>query len=459
MVAVVRPGRNCPAGARKTLNPRSIYDLRCRQPRERTISYFTELRAAWRPLLAATLGLATGMSTAGTVTSALAPSLLSGNHWAKQDFALVGSVALVTAFAFPFIGRLADVLGVRLTASIGMVTLPLSYLAYSMMNGDLKVYVAIFVVQSILCVTTTSTVYTRLVVQNVKKARGLALAIAVSGPAITGAIGGPILNAYVEAHGWRASYQALAIFATIAAIIVFLLIPPEKTSDGEVVPIAQPKRRARDDYPAILRSSTFWILAGAMLLCNLPQTIVLVQLKLLLLDNGVTGAGASVMFTALSIGMLMGRFTAGVALDRFAAHIVAFVALALPSIGLFAFASSFDATAVITGAVFFLGFAFGAEGDIIAFLVARHFGVQIYGSVLGLLTFATAFSTATGATLLGLTMRWTGGYNLYLVICGFAVLAGASLLLLIGRGREPSAADEEIEETVPHPTVLGTAAG
>jgi MFS family permease len=410
-------------------------------------------------LLAATLGLATGMSTAGTVTSALAPSLLAGNHWAKEDFALVGSIALVTAFAFPFIGRLADVLGVRLTALIGMITLPLSYLAYSMMNGDLKVYVVIFVVQSILCVTTTSTVYTRLVVQYVKKARGLALAIAVSGPAITGAIGGPILNAYVESHGWRASYQALAIFATIAGIIVFLLIPRDKPAEGAASLIVQPKRRARDDYPAIFRSSTFWILSGAMLLCNLPQTILLVQLKLLLLDNGVTGPGASIMFTALSIGMLTGRFTAGVALDRFAAHIIAFVALALPSIGLFTIASSFDATPVITAAVFFLGFAFGAEGDIVAFLVARHFGVKIYGSVMGLLTFTMSFSTASGAMLLGVTMGWTGGYNLYLVICGFAVLAGASLLLLLGGGNRPTAADEEIEETVPHPAVPGTAAG
>jgi predicted MFS family arabinose efflux permease len=398
------------------------------------------------------------MSTAGTVTSALAPSLIAGNHWAKEDFALVGSIALVTAFAFPFIGRLADVLGVRLTALIGMVTLPLSYLAYSMMNGDLKVYVAIFVVQSILCVTTTSTVYTRLVVQYVKKARGLALAIAVSGPAITGAIGGPILNAYVEANGWRASYQALAIFATIAGIIVFLLIPREKREGGTASLIAQPKRRARDDYPAIFRSSTFWILSGAMLLCNLPQTILLVQLKLLLLDNGVTGQGASIMFTALSVGMLTGRFIAGIALDRFAAHVVAFIALALPSIGLFTFASSFDTAPVITAAVFFLGFAFGAEGDIVAFLVARHFGVKIYGSVMGLLTFTMSFSTASGAMLLGLTMSWTGGYNLYLVICGVAVLTGASLLLLLGRGNRPTAADEAIEETVPHPTVPGTAA-
>lgn len=371
------------------------------------------------------------MSTAGTVTSAIAPSLVADAGWSKAEFALVGSLALVTSFAFPFIGRLADVLGVRWTALIGMATLPLSYLAYAQLQGQLWLYVAIFFVQSLLCVTTTATVYTRLVVQHIEKARGLALAIAVSGPAVTGAIGGPILNAYVEANGWRASYLALAVFATVAAVIVFLLIPAEKK---DAAAPAQPKRRARDDYPAILRTTTFWILLGVMLLCNLPATIMLVQLKMLLLDNGISGEGAAIMFTALSVGMLAGRFVAGIALDRFRADIVSFITLALPSVGLFLIASSLDAPAVLTFAVFCLGFAFGAEGDIVGFLVARHFGVAVYSSVMGLLTCAMSFSTASGAALASYSLATTGGYNLYLVIAGTAVLVGASLLLLLGRG-------------------------
>lgn len=413
----------------------------------------------WRPLLAATLGLATGMSTAGTVTSAIAPTLVADTGWSKSDFALVGSMAIVTAFVFPFVGRLADVLGVKWTALIGMVTLPIVYLAYSMMSGDLRVYVAIFFVQSLLCVTTTATVYTRLVVQYVQRARGLALAIAVSGPAISGAIGGPILNAYVEANGWREAYQALAIFTAIAGIVTFLLIPGEKRD----LPRAQqqpppPKRRAREDYPLIFRTTTFWILLVVMLLCNLPQTIMLVQLKMLLLDNGITGEGAAIMFTSLSVGMLVGRFVAGIALDRYRPHIVAFVTLGLPSLGLFIIASDWDAPTVLSAAVFFLGFAFGAEGDIVAFLVARHFGVQIYSSVMGLLTCAMSMSAAMGAVLLSVTMARTGGFDLYLVIVGTAVLIGSSLLLLLGREAAPGLGVREIGKEVPEPAVQGTAA-
>ncbi|TCM16576.1 MFS transporter [Novosphingobium sp. PhB165] len=398
------------------------------------MTYLAELKSNWRPLLAATIGVGTGMSLAGTITSAIAPSMIAANGWSKADFALVGSLGIVSSLAFPFVGRIADVLGVRLTALIGQVALPLVYLAYSLMSGSLRSYIVIFLVQSVICLTTTATVYSRLPVQCISVARGAALAIVASGPALVSAIGGPILNDYVEAHGWRAAYQMLAIFAAMAGTITFLLIPPEV--DREAI-VGAPRRRAREDYPIIFNAPAFWILLAAMLLCNLPQVIMLTQLKLVLLDNGVTGRGASVMISALSIGMLTGRLLTGLALDRFNPFVISFITLALPSLGLFIIASSFDAPAVLTTAVFFLGFAFGAEGDIIAFLVALCFPMRIYGSVMGLMTAVMSASAALGAALLSLTLARTGGFNMFLVISGTAVLAGATLLMTLSRAPRP----------------------
>lgn len=403
------------------------------------MAYLAELRQNWRPLLAATIGMGSGMSLVGVITSTIVPSLIADVGWSKSDFAAVGSLALLMSFVFPFIGRLTDVIGVRWTALIGQIVLPLVYLAYSMMDGLLSVYIAIFAVQSIICVTTTSTVYTRLPVQYVKHARGMALAIVASGPALAGIAIAPLLNHYVETEGWRAAYQAVAIFTAVAGLATFLLIPSD--SAGRAAAKAAPKRRAREDYPAIFRTPAFWILLLAMLLCNLPQTILLVQLKMLLLANHVTGEGAAIMLSAGSVGMLAGRFVTGYALDRFESNMVSFVSLGLPSIGLFLIASSFDAPALLTFAVFCLGFAFGAEGDIVAFLVARQFGVAIYSSTLGLLTAAMSFSTAAGALLLSYTMRLTGGFETYLVIVGTAVLIGAASILLLGRGAYGMRAD------------------
>ncbi len=397
--------------------------------------YMSEIRTHWRPLLAAFLGMGSGMSVVGVITSTIVPTLIADVGWAPADFAKVGSTAIFMAFAFPFIGRLTDILGVRWTALIGQITLPLCYFAYSRMDGDLGTYIAIFIVQSLLCVTTTATVYSRLAVQYVEKARGLALAIVVSGAAVMGAIIGPILNAYVEANGWRAAFEAVAIGTALVGLLVFLLIP----ADSKPVASGAPKRKAREDYPLIFRSTAFWLLVGAMALCNLPMTLLQVQLKMMLLDNGIAGTAVASMLVAPQIGLLAGRFLAGLALDRYQPYLVSFITLGLPSLGLFVVASDFNAPMVLTAAVFFIGFAYGAEGDLVAFLVARKFGVAIYSSVMGLLTAVMSISTASGAWLLGMTMESTGGsFDLFLTIAGVAVLIGASFLLLLGRVREPA---------------------
>ncbi len=394
--------------------------------------YLSEIRTHWRPLLGAFIGMSCGMSMVGTITSTLVPSILADTRWSQAEFARIGGLAIFMAMVFPFIGRLTDLLGVRRTALIGQSTLPLMYLAYSRMDGEIGTYKLIFIIQSLICVTTTATVYSRLAVQYVEKARGLALAIVVSGPALAGMVVGPRLNAYVEANGWRASYETVAIFTAVAGLIAFLLIPK---SSSPALGAGAPKRRAREDYPLIVRTPAFWFLLTAMALCNLPLTLLLVQLKSLVLSNGISGEGAGMMLFAVPFGQLIGRFVAGFAIDRYNPYVVAFFTMALPSLGLFVVASPFDAPAVIATAVFCIGFAFGAEGDVVAFLVAKHFGVSIYSSVMGLLTAVMSISTASGAWLLGWTMGPDGGFGMFLTITGFAVLIGATLLLVLGRMR------------------------
>ena len=392
--------------------------------------YLSEIIVAWRPLAAATLGMGTGSAIVGTVTSAIAPTLIADTGWSKAQFAMTGVLGLLTAMAMPLIGRLADVLGVKITALIGLVAMPLAFLGYSFCGGSFTVYLAVFVFQSIVCVTTTATVYTRLVIQHIRHARGLALAIVACGPALSSAVGGPLINQFVEAHGWVATYQVLAVFVTLTGVATFLLMPAERT---HALAATAPRRRAREDYPEIFRNPAFWILFGSMYLCNLPLTLILVQLKMLVLDNGITGEGASIMFTALAGGMLMGRFITGLALDRLPPQVVSFVTLALPALGLYVLATDFDTPTIVTLSIFCLGFAVGAEGDIMAFLVARHFRTAIYSSVLGLLTAVTAFAAASGAAYLSWTLSRTGHFNQFLVTTATTVIIGAVLLLFLGR--------------------------
>ncbi len=396
------------------------------------MAYLSELRDNWRPLLAATVGLGSGMSLAGTVISTMAPSLITTNGWTPSSFAYVGSLGLFSSLALPFVGRLADVLGVRMTALIGMLAMPLIYLGLSLMNGSIEVYSMLFVAQGVLGMTTTATVYSRLAVQYVKKSRGLALAIVASGPALFGIPVGIMLNWIVETLGWRSGYQALALFAVVMAVVTFLLIPPGAKTHG----VLKTKRKAREDYPMIFRNPAFWMLGGSMMLCNLPQTIPQAQLKNLILENGMTGMMMGQATVAMMLGQLSGRLLAGLAIDRMNPYRVAFVTMALPSIGLFFLSSSLDAHTLVLLSVYCIGFTFGAEGDVVAYLVAKRFGIDVYSSVMGLITAITSVSTSLGAILLGYTLSTTGNFNVFLVVTGVSVVLGALMLLLLGRNEK-----------------------
>jgi len=403
------------------------------------MGYVKELITNWRALVAALIGLGTGFSFTNTTASIMGTRLVEDLGWSMADFAAINSLSLVMLLAFPVVGRLTDVIGVRRTALIGVITLPLTFIGLSQMDGAINTYKFYFLVQALLCITTTATVFSRVVVQYIERARGLALAIVASGPALSGAIAGPLLNTYVETHGWREGYIALAVFCAVGGAIALLLLPRERKLAGAHA--ARPAGNLRRDYAQIVATRAFWVMLGAMLLCNLPQVLVLSQLTLLLRENGIDAGDAGVMISAFSIGMLVGRFGCGLALDRFRASIVSAIAMGLPSIGLFLFASNVDAPAVLTFSVLLLGLSYGAEGDLVGYLVSRNFTVTIFSSVLGLMTAAIATSSAVGAILLSIALSSTGSYAVFLIGCGIAVLTGSLLFLLLTGQSAPALVD------------------
>jgi predicted MFS family arabinose efflux permease len=271
------------------------------------------------------------------------------------------------------------------------------------------------------------------VFQYVTNARGLALAIVASGPALTGAIGGPLLNNFVEAHGWRAGYLALVVFSIIAGATALLLMPAERRVGGEPAPRA---RTIRQDYPEIVANPAFWVMLSAILLCNIALAISQTQLKLVILDNGITAAGTSSMISSFAVGVLVGRFVSGVAIDRYPAQLVAAVAMGQPSIGLFLLASHLGMRPIVMLAVILVGFSLGGEGDVVAYLVVRNFSVRVYSSVLGIMTAAIATSSSVGAALLSLTLKLTGRYSPFFVASGVAIAVGSLLFLLLGRSKK-----------------------
>lgn len=389
-----------------------------------------EFRAHWVSLLAAALGLSLGAALNHYVTSIFAPHLIAEFGWAKSQFALVGSLPIMAVLFIPLAGRLTDKLGARKAAMIGYSFVPLAFLAFSLMQGNIVHFFAIYLALGCFGIFTTSIVFCRAVVERFDTARGLALSLMMSGSPLIGALAVPLVGAVIEAEGWRAAYRMLAVISATGGLVTLLLM-------GRAAPARE--RPAADrkldwsEVRGLVRNRLFLLLICGMFLCNLPQVIVSSQLKLVLLESGVTTQVAVWLVSFYAISVIIGRFCSGIALDRVPAHIVAVFALGLPCFGYLVLASHFDALVLLMVAILLIGLAQGAEGDIGAYLVSRGFDLKNYSMILSLVTATIAGSSALGSLVLSYSIHQTDTFAAFLVISTAVTAFGALLFLAMGR--------------------------
>lgn len=397
------------------------------------VSYFGELRTHWQPLAAATAGLSAGLSLSAYTNAVMGPQFLAEFGWDRSDFVLTGAIALLTFVFLPVYGRLTDLVGVRRIAVIGVISIPACWVAYAFMTGPLWQYFAINVAIIAFGTTTTPAIYSRIVATRFVRTRGLALAIAISGPPLLGAVGAPALEAINRSYGWRVGCVVIAVAVAVIGAVALTLIPRDETVGRR--PAAE--RKNDRDFRRISATPVFWILVAAVLLCNLYHTVTTSQLGVMLGDSVASGETVALLISVFAVAVIVGRFICGLALDRLPEQIVAAVAMALPGLGCLLIASPWDGFAVVVVSVCCLGAAWGAEGDVVAYLVSKRFDLKLYSTVLSLLMASIGVSSALGSVILSRTLRETPSFNGFLAFAGVAALIGGSLFLLLGRSRMP----------------------
>jgi MFS family permease len=392
---------------------------------------FSEFRQHWRPLLGAFLGMGSALSLNAYLLSIFAPYLIEEFGWTRSQWAMLGIVQVLMLVCLPIAGRLADLFGVRRVAAFGALTFPLFLIAITMMNGSIQTYLVIYIAQTIIGSTTTAMVYSRVVAGAFSVRRGLALGIAGSSPPLVAALGSPFITAFVEQHGWRAGYWMVAAFCAVCAVATLALLPRHAQEPGSSA--AKPRRRG--DYRAIAAMPVFWIMLTATFLVNLPFTLATSQLKMVVLDQGLTDSTAALLVSVFAIGSIAGRVLSGAALDYLPGHIIAAVGFGLPFVGLVMLASPWDSAPAVTVAILLIGVSFGGEGDIIPYLVTRYFGIAVYSTVLGLLSAAMGTAMAAGNAILGVVLDRTDSFDIYLYTAAATSFVGSALFLLLGRER------------------------
>jgi len=395
--------------------------------------YLGELRRNWQVLLATSLGTSVGLQLFSYITSIFGPYLLKEFHWSRGQFALIGLAMFSTLLAMPFAGRLTDRFGVRRMALVGVLLTPLPLLSYSLMQGPFWVYIATSVCQLAIGSLTGPITYTRLIAANFDKARGLALTIVMCAPALLGAVAAPVVTGIVESFGWRLGYRALAAFVLIVGLWAIALIP---SGIGDAHARATESGQAnslRKVVAEIRGEKVFWVIFVAMMLCTLPTPLHGSQLNIMLREQNLSATASAMMISVYAVGTIVGRIASGLALDRFAARPVAALSMVLPAFGLLLIASPLDTAFAVGLGLFLVGVTIGAEGDLLSYLVARYFRLDIFSTTLSLAYCAVFIGSASGALILSGLLKRFDSFTPFLLVSAGTVLLGSMMFLLLPR--------------------------
>ena len=169
-----------------------------------------------------------------------------------------------------------------------------------------------------------------------------------------------------------------------------------------------------------LRTVLFWKVAGIFFLVAVAVLGLVPAFIPLLQDAGMTATQAGGLAAILGVSVMVGRLLVGFLIDRiFAPYLTSFV-FALVGLGCLALALGGVDYAV--AAAIALGFAVGAEVDLIGYYTARYFGLAHYGAIYGLQYSIFILGAGVSPILIGHIWDVTGNYD-------FGLMLAAALML------------------------------
>ena len=395
----------------------------------------TEFREGWRILLVALLGVVTSPHYLGLYSfGPLVPDLTEALDIPIGE--------LQRAITFNFIGiAIGSQLGGWLLIRFEPKTVTLcSLLLFSALYAVLSFieitrntlyffYLVLPLVGSGALLVT----WTQLACLHFEKKRGIALAIVLSGGGVISAVAPLLLSTLTGTEHWQLAFLLLALLPLTTFFICLFALPKSNSSELANSVSQQSKTAKGLDFKQVLYSWRFWVIVFASVLVIIVVLSLITNIVPMLVEKGLSHTKASLIYSVFGLSLITGRLVGGFLIDRIWGPLVAFCVMVLPAFGclIYLFAPAQVLPMII--ATIMVGFAAGAEYDIMAYLVSRYFGLRAYSKTYGALIAVTTLGSGMAPLIYGPILDATGNYSLLLALGAGTAFIGAPLFLTLGR--------------------------
>ena len=396
----------------------------------------SEFSLGWKVLLAGFLGTMCGGSAVPfNILGLLFAPLNAEFGWTKTQVSIGITVfGIAASLLAPVFGWMADKLGVRRVGIWSLVAFIIAFSSFYFMPPTLAGFYLCWLFVGLVGIGSTPVTWSRAISMWFVKNRGLALGLMLIGTSVAAFLVPRIAVSVLETYGWRAMFPVIALLPLLIALPTVLAFFREprveerpaalSTADGKLAGMT---------FGEALRTRQFWLLWVSIVLISCAYGGAHIHMIPIVMDHGVDTKTAAGVMGIVGLGLLVGRIGVGFLLDRFWGPAVGFPALCLPAIASYLLMGTSSDMATISIAAFLLGFAAGAESDLIAFLAARYFGMANFGRIYGMLYMPFGLFSATSPLIYGIVRDRTGSYDGMLSAAMVLFVAGGALLLLLGR--------------------------
>lgn len=400
-----------------------------------------EFSLGWKVLLAGVFGVACGASPLPfNVIGFTIEPMIAEFGWSRTQILFPITIfGVIASLLAPFFGSLADKYGVRPVALWSLLAFGASFAAISLTptaaaSSTLYIYYGLWVVVGLVGIGSTPVTWSRAINLWFFKNRGLALGILLLGTSLAAIIVPKLAVWAIETQGWRTMFAIVALLPLLVALPIgyFLFREPRMEERPKAIASASGILTGVTLVTAI-RDYRFWIIWLSIACIATAFGGAFINMPAMLGDRGLDAQTAASVMGILGLGILAGRLITGALLDRFWQGFVAFPLLCLPAISCFLLLGDSIVFPLAATAGFLLGFAAGAESDLIAYLTGRYFGMANYGKIYGMLYMPFGLGSAVSPIIYAYVRDTTGSYDAILQVAMFVFIVGGALLLLLGK--------------------------
>jgi predicted MFS family arabinose efflux permease len=345
----------------------------------------------------------------------------------------------------PLVGMMLDKLGGKMVFTVGLGFAGAALVGTALATQFWQVVVLMGLTTSIGYAAVSPVSSTTVVAGWFNHNRGTALGVATSGTKVAMIILPPTIAALILAYDWRMAMLATGamVLAIIPAVLLFMRRPPlsrsidkrsiDRRSGGQAAMIDDLHVTARQ----AMRQPAFWMIALSLFANGLIMNLVFVHLPSYVMNHGFDTAMAATSLAVLGGIGIFGTVVTGWLSDKLSARTVMLImfgarVMATLMIVLWPSVFSFVAFVLVLG---FLGY--GAVG-VVASLATSLFGGKAIGTILGFAYVFNQIGGAVGTFAGGVSLEWTGGYDMALWLAILTTLLAIPTVWLFASTPRPA---------------------